>query len=93
VAKKNGKVEAAFSEVHKNTPKAVKKTTAKKGKAAGEKQRVAIALSKARAAGAKIPEAPHNSPPTMGIPSAAKDYPNSNKRRGLGKTTGPHNPY
>lgn len=49
------KVAAAFHEVHENTPGIVKKTTAKKGKAAGERQRVAIALSKAREAGANIP--------------------------------------
>lgn len=46
----------AFDEVHSNTPAIVKKTTKKEGKEAGEKQRVAIALSKARAAGANIPE-------------------------------------
>ena len=90
--KKNSKLEAAFREVHADTPEAVKKTARKKGKAAAEKQRVAIALSKARAAGAKIPEAPHNSPPTGGIPSGAKAYPNTNTGRGLGKVVEPHNP-
>jgi len=88
MAKKNGKVAAAFREVHKNTPEAVKKTIAKKGKAAGESQRKAIALSKARAAGASIPEAPKNSPPNLGLPSAVKKSPNSQKARGTGKVTG-----
>lgn len=48
------KVAAAFHEVHANEPSAVAKTRKKKGSAAAEKQRVAIALSKARAAGAHI---------------------------------------
>ena len=39
--------EAAFHEVYHNTPKIVKHTAAKFGKADAEKQRVAIALSKA----------------------------------------------
>ena len=43
----------AFDEVHKNVPANVKKTG--KTGAAKEKMMVAIALSKARAAGAKIP--------------------------------------
>lgn len=49
------KVAAAFYEVHANTPAIVKQTIKKSGKAQGEKQRVAIALSKARGAGASIP--------------------------------------
>ena len=55
---KNGKVAAAFHEVYTKVPKNVKKT----GKT-GEAKRAmmtAIALSKARAAGAKIPEKDHN---------------------------------
>jgi len=48
-------VKRMFDEVHSNTPRAVKRTARKKGKAAAEKQRVAIALSKARRAGANIP--------------------------------------
>lgn len=37
----------AFREVHKKTPRIVKKTARKFGKKRAEKQRVAIALSKA----------------------------------------------
>lgn len=40
--------EAAFHEVNKDEPSIVGKTRAKKGEAAAEKQKVAIALSKAR---------------------------------------------
>lgn len=40
--------ERAFHEVYHNTPKAVKHTAKKFGKARAEKQRVAIALNKAR---------------------------------------------
>jgi hypothetical protein len=54
--KSKGKVEAAFREMKKNPPAILAKTRAKKGAAAAEKQRVAIGLSKARAAGAKIPK-------------------------------------
>ena len=43
----------AFHEVSRNTPKIVKATQRKKGAAAGRKQEVAIALSKAR--GTKLP--------------------------------------
>jgi Family of unknown function (DUF6496) len=46
-------VGAAMKEVHENVPKNVTKT-GKTGKAA-EKMKVAIGLSKARAAGAKVP--------------------------------------
>lgn len=53
---KNNSLSAAFREVYKKTPKIVKKTTAKKGKAAGERQRKKIALEKARRRGAKIPK-------------------------------------
>lgn len=45
----------AFSEVFSNTPKAVKHTARKFGKKRAEKQRVAIAMSKARKRGARIP--------------------------------------
>mgnify|MGYP001605454880 CR=1 FL=1 len=45
----------AFHEVSRNTPKIVKTTQRKKGAVAGRKQEVAIALSKARHAGAKLP--------------------------------------
>ena len=41
-------------ELKKNPPKILAKTTKKKGKAQAQKQRVAILLSKARKAGAKI---------------------------------------
>lgn len=49
------KVKEAFHEVHAKTPAVVKKTAKKEGKAQAEKQRVAIALSKAREKGANIP--------------------------------------
>ncbi len=55
------KVEQAFHEVKHNEPDIVAETRAKEGEAAAEKQKVAIALSKARAAGADIPEKPHGS--------------------------------
>lgn len=42
------KLVAAFKEMKKKAPRAVKKTLAKKGKKAANKQRVAIAFSKAR---------------------------------------------
>lgn len=54
--KKNGKVRAAFHEVYAKEPAAVAKTRSKKGAAAAKKQKVAIALSKARKAGAKLPK-------------------------------------
>lgn len=54
--KTKAKVKAAFEEVNENEPAIVGKTRAKKGAAAAKKQKVAIALSKARAAGARIPE-------------------------------------
>lgn len=47
---------AAFREVKKNPPARVKRTQRKKGKSAAQKQKVAIALSKARARGARIPK-------------------------------------
>lgn len=54
--KSKGIVNRAFSEVFSKTPKAVKHTASKFGKARAEKQRVAIALNKARKAGASIPK-------------------------------------
>ena len=53
MAKKNSKVAAAFHEVYANEPKSVKKT-GKTGEAK-RKMLAAVAFSKARAAGAKIP--------------------------------------
>ena len=50
------KVSEAFHEVYAKTPKTVK-ATGKTGKAK-QKMLVAVALSKARAAGADVPEAP-----------------------------------
>lgn len=50
---KDAKVEKAFSEVFHNVPKTVK-ATGKTGEAK-RKMMVAVALSKARAAGAKVP--------------------------------------
>lgn len=49
------KVEAAFREVHADEPGIVAKTRRKKGARAAERQRTAIALSKARQAGVRIP--------------------------------------
>lgn len=49
------KVEAAFREVKRDEPSVVAKTRRKKGAKAAEKQKIAIALDKARKAGAKIP--------------------------------------
>jgi len=46
---------AAFREVNKNPPARVKRTKRKKGAKAARKQATAIALSKARAKGARIP--------------------------------------
>ena len=51
------KVQAAFHEVMHAPPKIVQKTRRKAGPAKAHKQSVAIALSKARQAGAKIPYA------------------------------------
>ena len=50
------KTEKAFSEVERNEPKIVGETRRKKGKKAAEKQKIAIALSKARRRGVKIPK-------------------------------------
>jgi len=50
------KVAAAFHEVSENEPAIVAKTRKKKGPAQARKQKVAIALSKARQAGAKVPK-------------------------------------
>lgn len=49
----NSKVESAFHEVFHNKPKTVDTSKSKEGQ---RKQMVAIALSKARAAGAHIPK-------------------------------------
>lgn len=51
---KNNALKSAFKEVYAKTPKIVKKTEKKKGKAAADRQKVAIALNKARAKGARI---------------------------------------
>lgn len=52
------KVKAAFKEVKKDEPSIVTKTRKKEGEEAANKQKIAIALSKARKTGAKIPEKP-----------------------------------
>jgi hypothetical protein len=52
----NRKTAAAFREVHANEPSIVGRTRSKFGAERAEKQRTAIALSKARAAGAQIPK-------------------------------------
>lgn len=46
----------AFHEVKKRKPAIVKKTERTKGRAAARKQMIAIALSKARVKGARIPK-------------------------------------
>lgn len=51
----DGRVEAAFHEVAHNEPKIVGHTRAKFGAAQAHRQAIAIALSKARKAGANIP--------------------------------------
>jgi hypothetical protein len=56
MSKSAKKTRAAFREVTKKEPKVVAKTRAKKGAKAASKQKVAIALNKARAAGARIPQ-------------------------------------
>lgn len=50
------KLKAAFSEIKQNPPAILEKTAKKKGPAQAAKQRVAIGLSKARRAGARIPK-------------------------------------
>lgn len=51
----NGITDAAFTEVTSNPPKILSHTAAKYGPERMKKQRVAIALNKARKAGAKLP--------------------------------------
>ena len=55
------KVKAAFKEVKKDEPKIVDKTRKKEGEEVAKKQKVAIALSKARRAGARISKNPNES--------------------------------
>lgn len=57
MASTKAKVAAAFHEVKENPPKVLAKTRRKSGAALANRQRVAIALSKARKAGASIPDA------------------------------------
>jgi hypothetical protein len=54
--KSTAKVKAAFAELKKNPPAILAKTAKKEGPAQADRQRVAIGLSKARAAGARIPK-------------------------------------
>lgn len=61
------KVERAFSEVKANEPAIVAQTRRKKGAEAARKQKIAIALSKARKAGAHIPKLAKKS--TKGSPA------------------------
>lgn len=49
-------VKKAFHEVHEMTPKTVVNTWVTSGEERAKKQRVAIALSKARRKGARIPK-------------------------------------
>lgn len=55
MAPKSAILQRAFHEVTENEPAVVGKTRKKKGSATARKQKVAIALSKARQAGAHIP--------------------------------------
>lgn len=48
-------VKAAFHEVERDEPEVVGKTRAKFGEKRAERQKIAIALDKARRAGARIP--------------------------------------
>ena len=57
------KVQAAFHEVYENEPSAVASTRKKFGGERARKQKVAIALSKARKAGAKVRTRPSGSGP------------------------------
>ena len=52
--KSRGIIERAGAEIRDNPPKVLAKTRRKKGVAAARKQKIAIMLSKARRAGAKI---------------------------------------
>ena len=54
--KSRGRVEEAFHEVSENEPAVVAKTRAKFGAVRARRQKIAIALSKARKAGASIPK-------------------------------------
>ncbi len=54
--KGRAKVEAAFHEVEEDEPEVVGTTRRKKGAKAAQRQKVAIALSKARQAGVRIPK-------------------------------------
>jgi hypothetical protein len=54
------KVAAAFREVNTNEPSIVAHTRAKYGSRRAAKQKVAIALAKARRAGAKVPRVDTN---------------------------------
>jgi hypothetical protein len=60
---RNGKVTAAFHEVYETEPAIVAQTRKKKGPEQARKQKTAIALSKARAAGATIRRRPSGSGP------------------------------
>jgi len=51
---RRAKVEAAFKEIKENPPAILAKTRRKSGAAQANRQRVAIGLSKAREAGARI---------------------------------------
>jgi len=52
----DSRVAAAFREVNRDEPAAVKRTRRLRGAIAARRQKVAIALSKARRAGARIPK-------------------------------------
>jgi hypothetical protein len=49
-------VEAAGKEIKNNPPRVLKKTARKSGAKQAQRQKIAIMLSKARAAGANIPK-------------------------------------
>lgn len=57
MANTRGALASAFHELKERPPAVLARTRKKEGAGQANKQRVAIAFSKARAAGAKIPEA------------------------------------
>jgi hypothetical protein len=64
--KSEKKVSAAFREVYADEPSVVAQTRKKQGPEAAQRQKVAIALSKARAAGALVRRSARGSPAPAG---------------------------
>jgi hypothetical protein len=73
------KIQAAFHEVYQNEPAIVAKTRQAEGPAAAQRQKVAISLSKARAAGASMPKLVRRSARGSAAPAG------QNLTRGYGK--------